>query len=217
MLLQTAESEIGICVQDVDVTNFVDSIDAGNYLVYFGGFLSNFSGTDLPEIRLIFLDQTGVELGVSSTISSLNSSWTSFNEQMTIPTSTRTIQMELKGMRFGGTDNDSYFDDLFLSVGIEESDCDALSSLINRPFSKTAILSISPNPLSGQGIISLPNGDYSNLKLFVVDAMGTKINCSVQYEANQIIVDPKHLSSGTYFFLVRENGKVIGKGKMVVI
>jgi hypothetical protein len=51
----------------------------------------------------------------------------------------------------------------------------------------------------------------------VLDAMGTKVNCPVQYEGNQIIVDAGSLSSGTYFFLVRENGEVIGKGKMVVV
>jgi hypothetical protein len=211
------ESEIGICVQNVDVMTYADSIDAGNYPVNFGGYLSNFSGTDFPEMRLIFLDGTGAELDVSNTISSLNSSWTSFNEQMLIPISTRTIQMELKGTRFGGTDNDSYFDDLFLSVGTNEATCDVMSSVVNRPFSTTAILNISPNPLSGKGVISLPNKDYSNLKLFVLDAMGTKVNCPVQYEGNQIIVDAGSLSSGTYFFLVRENGEVIGKGKMVVV
>jgi hypothetical protein len=168
-------------------------------------------------MRLIFLAQNGAELGVSNTISSLSSSWTNLNEQTLIPASTRTIQMELKGTRFGGADNDSYFDDLFLSVGADESDCDAVSSIINRPFSKTEILNISPNPLSGEGVILLPNAAYSKLRIFVVNATGTKVDCPVQYEGNRIIVDTDSLSSGTYFFLVRENGKVIGKGKMVVV
>ena len=117
---------MGIAIQGIDVTTYADSIDTGNFEVHFGGYLSNYSGSDLPEMKLIFLDENFIQIGESNTLSSLNNSWTLLSETMLIPVSTRNIQVELKGTRNAGTDNDSYFDDLFLHVGFFELDCSTM-------------------------------------------------------------------------------------------
>jgi hypothetical protein len=209
-------SDVGRCVQAVDVSTFADSIDAGGYLVNFGGFLSDFGGSDLPEMRLLFFDENLVELGTSNTLSTLNASWTMFSEWQSIPPQTRTIQLELKGTRNAGTDNDSYFDDLFLTVGASDIDCTGFVSVVNQPMPKAA-LNMVPNPMNSSGNIALPEGIFTDLKLFVVDAKGVKMACPIRYEMDRVVVEKGNLKSGTYFFFLRGNGAVLGSGKMVVV
>ena len=208
-------SAIGRCIQNVDVSSFSDSIDAGNYQVNFGGYLSNFSGSDLPEMKLIFLDENNLELNSSNTLSSLNASWTLFKEQLTIPELTRTIQVELTGTRNAGTDNDSYFDDLFLTLGKEEVDCNVVTALANQPL-KIKTLKVIPNPIDSDGYIPLPNTNFTKLKLFLIDANGSKVSCPIKYGKNKISINKGSLTSGTYFFFLRDKSTLIGSGKMVV-
>ena len=210
------ESDLAVCVQDVDVSMYADSIDLGNFTVNYGGYLSNFSGSDLPEMRLIYLDQNSVEIGASNTISTTNSSWTLFSNWESIPQETRTIQVELKGTRNAGTDNDSYFDDLFLRVGTDEENCDRMVSVVNTP-ERVKTLTVTPNPVESLGTIILPTDNYKDVKLYVVDATGAKINCTARYESGKIYFKKGSLSEGTYFFLVRDAQKVIGTGKVVVM
>ena len=208
------ESPIGICVQGVNVSMFSDSIDTGTYFANFGAYLSNYSGTDLPEMRLIFLDQNSVEIGSGETISTLNSSWTMFNTWELIPPFTRTIQVELKGTRYGGEDNDSYFDDLFLSLG-SGNDCDQTVSVSNRPLEYPR-LKVVPNPILNEGVILLPGTDYEDLKLFMVDVNGIKVDCPMQVDLDRVYFDRAELKVGTYVFWLRSKGAVVGTGKIII-
>lgn len=210
-------STVGRCVQNVDVSSYVDSIETGNYSANFGGYLSNYGGSDLPEMKLIFLDENEIEIDSSNTLSTLNNSWTMFSEWVTIPVGTRIIQFELTGTRNAGTDNDSYFDDLFLKLGNTNFDCSVISSVSNQPLARLALLKVNPNPVQTLGYIDLPNTNYSNLQLSIVDANGSKVNCPTQYETARITFEKGYLAAGIYFFWVREKGKVIGQGKFVVM
>ncbi|MFK8058065.1 MAG: fibronectin type III domain-containing protein [Saprospiraceae bacterium] len=209
-------SAVAICNQDVDVTSMADSIDAGSFSVIFGGFMSNFGGSDLPEMRAIFLDQNGFELGNSPTLSTLNSSWTNFSEWTIVPAQTRTVRLELKGTRNAGNDNDSYFDDLFLKVGKNDLDCSGATSVVNQSIPRIQALSIIPNPITSTGYIRLPDGNFESIKAFVVDSKGVKVDCPIDYQSDRIMIDKATLPSGTYFFMVRDNGALIGTGKMTV-
>ena len=210
-------SDLGRCIQNVDVTSFADSIDAGNYSANFGGYLSNYGGQDLPEMKLIFLDENEMEIDSSNTLSTLSNSWTLLSEWVSIPAETRIIQFELKGTRNAGTDNDSYFDDLFLTVGANNFECSMITSVRNQPLARLQLLKVNPNPIQSIGYINLPKDNHSNLQLSIVDVSGTKVNCSVNYESDKITFEKGNLASGVYFFWVREKGNVIGRGKFVVM
>jgi hypothetical protein len=210
-------SEVGRCIQNVDMTSFADSIDTGNYSANFGGYLSNFGGSDLPEMKLLFLDEDEIEISSSNTLSSFNNSWTLFSEWATIPAETRIIRFELKGTRNAGTDNDSYFDDLFLTVGNTSFSCSMFTSVRNQPMARLELLKVNPNPIQTVGYINLPKTNYSNLQFSIVDANGSKVICPTKYESNKIVFEKGNLAKGVYFFWVREKGKVIGQGKFIVI
>jgi len=209
------ESPLGVCLQAVDVSVYADSIDSGNFPVNFGGHLSNFSGSDLPEMRLIFLDQNSVEVGSSSTISTLNNSWTMFSLWDSIPEMTRTIQVELKGTRNAGTDNDSYFDDLFLRVGSNQG-CDETTSIVNTPMSVSSLKAF-PNPIESEGTIILPSDIYKDVSLQMIDMKGVKVDCPTRYDEGKIFFEKGNLRSGAYFFLVRAKGTLIGSGKLIIL
>ncbi len=210
-------SAVARCIQNVDVSSYADSIDMGNFSANFGGFLSNFNGSDLPEMRLLFLDQDSFELGTSNTLSTLNPSWAMLSEWTNIPAQTRTIQVELKGTRNAGTDNDSYFDDLFLRVGSSDIDCSGVSSVFNQPMPRAANLDVFPNPVSSTAYILLPNANNPDIRLFLVDAKGAKVNCLIKYESDRISIKKGNLIKGTYFFFVRDKGIIVGTGKIVIV
>jgi len=158
-----------------------------------------------------------IKIDSSNTLSTLNNSWTMFSEWVNIPAETRIIQFELKGTRNAGTDNDSYFDDLFLRVGSNNFGCSMITSVKNQPIAKLQLLKVNPNPIQSIGYINLPQTNSSNLQLSIVDANGTKVNCPVNYESDKITFEKGNLASGVYFFWVREKGNVIGRGKFIVM
>ncbi len=134
---ETAYSE---AYQQVAVGAFADAIAAGTAMADFGGYLSNFSGSDRPALRLDYLASNGAVLGSSATLTSLNNSWTLVEDSQQIPANTSSIRMILTGTRNAGTDNDSYFDDLFLRVVTDGGTvCSELSALPAELLSFTAV------------------------------------------------------------------------------
>jgi hypothetical protein len=208
------ESPVGICLQGVDVTMYADSIDTGDFYANFGGYMSNYSGSDVPEMRLIYLDQNSVEIGSTAFISNTNSSWTLYSNWEVIPSGTRIIQLELKGTRYAGTDNDSYFDDLFLRLG-SGTDCNPSVSVSNIPM-RYPILQVVPNPVSDTGMVILPQGQYTNPVLQVVNSRGVKVHCPYDIQSEGIWFEKGALKTGTYTFWVRSEGRILGSGKIVI-
>ena len=208
-------SEVGRLVQDVDVSAYSDSIDIETYSVNFGGYLSNYGGSDLPEMKIIFLDEGGIELGESDVLSTLNSTWTLFMDWETIPALTRTIRLELKGTRFAGTDNDSYFDDVFLKVGPEFVDCDVVNSVSSLP-REVRILNISPNPATALAKISLPGADMRDFTLHMIQLDGKKINPHVHTYADVIDLERHGIPAGTYVLWLRDRSGIVATGKLIL-
>ncbi len=117
------ESEVGRCIQNVNVSSYSSDIDNGTQSVRFGGYLSDYGGNDVPEIQVFFLNSNNQEIGSSEPLSSTSTSWVLKTSNTPIPPLTRTIRMQLKGTRLSGTDNDSYIDDVFLKVGETNISC----------------------------------------------------------------------------------------------
>ncbi|MBC8311867.1 MAG: fibronectin type III domain-containing protein [Candidatus Marinimicrobia bacterium] len=102
--------------QDAPLNEYFDCIENGGASVRFSGFLSNWGGDDQPEMHLLFLNQNGTTILESESMSTLNSSWTEFEQFTIIPEGTVSIRTVLTGTRNAGSDNDSYFDDLSLNI-----------------------------------------------------------------------------------------------------
>ncbi len=209
-------SEVGRAVQRIDVSAYTDSIQAGAFTVRFGGYLSNYAGSDLPEMKIIFIDSIGTILGESNTISTLNNNWMLLTESAILPHQTRFIDVELKGTRNTGTDNDSYFDDLFLTLGTETVDCEMMTSVSNSAAQMVGTLQIFPNPARQIIQIRVPEFSGQTLILQMTDAQGMKINISPQYENQTIWVNVNHLPAGVYYVWLRNSTGLLGAGKLVI-
>ncbi|MEZ5059273.1 MAG: T9SS type A sorting domain-containing protein [Saprospiraceae bacterium] len=208
-------SPVGIATQDIDVTNMADSIDSGIFQANFGGYLSDYSGSDVPEIKLIYLNAMGDSLSQSPTLSTLNNSWTMLGETVIIPTGTRTIRFEMKGTRRAGTDNDSYFDDVFLKIG-RPLDCTSLVSVRQNYQAYIPNLKISPNPFKERTIIQLPE-TCTECLVQMVDMNGTKVNASYHISEDMLHLKRENLTAGNYFIWVKKGNRIIGKGKIQVL
>ena len=128
-LCETAEyAEV---YQDADVNEYFDCIDAGDASVRFSGFLSDWGGDDQPEMHLLFIDESGTTIIEGESMSTLNSSWTEFEQFTIIPEGTIIIRTVLTGTRNDGEDNDSYFDDLSLNIFTSPS-CNSIMGDLNN-------------------------------------------------------------------------------------
>ena len=102
--------------QEVDVSEYADCINQDLAYVNYGGYLSDWGGSDYPEMTVAFIDGNGNQISQLEPFGTYNSFWTLFSEEYPIPVGTESIQMILMGTRYAGDDNDSYFDDLFLRI-----------------------------------------------------------------------------------------------------
>jgi acid phosphatase type 7 len=108
--------------QEIDVSDYIECIDQNLSYINYGGYLSDWGGSDYPEMAITFIDENGYEIDRTNNIGTYNSFWTLFSNEYQIPMGTRSVQMILMGTKYAGDDNDSYFDDLFLRVW-QNQDC----------------------------------------------------------------------------------------------
>ncbi len=208
------DAAFGRASQMVDVSMYANDIDNGILQANFGGFLSDFNGSDVPAMQLIFKDGNGADLGNSNTLSSLNSSWTMLGLWVDIPIQTRSIEFELTGTRNNGQDNDSYFDDLFLIVGNENGSCSEFNtSTVNT---EIPTLEIIPNPWLDKASIPISNLNASDINIIIRNTLGQEVSCKTIINPDEIIIERGNLSVGTYFFVLKDKGGIIGNGKFIL-
>ena len=211
-------STIGRLSQIIDITAYADSVSSGDFPVIFGGYLSNFSGSDLPEMKLIFYNEDMLETGQSYVLSTLNSSWTLVSDSLSIPIDTRLIKVSLKGTRNSGTDNDSYFDDLFLTIGTPTNqDCDLVSTTNNFPLEAIRKLNIFPNPTKNIAHIKLPESLNGSFNLYLTNEAGIKVKSNYDTFQDSIRINIKDLPKGYYSVWIRENKGKTYAGKLIIM
>ena len=117
--------------QEINVSEYAECIDQNLSYINYGGYLSDWGGSDYPEMAIAFIDENGYEIDRTDNIGTYNAFWTLFSNEYQIPIGTRSVQMILMGTRYAGDDNDSYFDDLFLKVW-QDQNCLLLLGDLNQ-------------------------------------------------------------------------------------
>ena len=125
--------------QEINISDYSDCVDAGLTTANYGGYLSNWGGSDHPEMIVLFLDENSEELDHGLTLDTYNSNWTLLDANYPIPAGTRDVHMVLMGTRYSGDDNDSYFDDLFFKVWMDNA---CLSSGLSGDLNQDDLLNI---------------------------------------------------------------------------
>ena len=196
-------------MQHIDISAQADSIDNGTIQVNYGGYLSNFGGSDLPEMRLVFLDDNEIELDSTIKTSTLNSNWTKLDTWSDIPVGTRSIQFCLFGTRNTGSDNDSYFDDMFLRVGEPQSDCDEYTVSTGHIPIPQVEMQIAPNPFQDMTRISLTSHRYENLSIEITDLSGRFVQHIGRIPSRAFNFRKGDLKSGMYLVRLYQDKQLI--------
>ena len=109
--------------QDLNVAAHAALIDANDVLVNYGAYLADYANTDEPSFALQFFNGNGQLISATDTIRHHQSAWTLKQATIPVPSGTRTIRYIIMGTRTAGTDNDSYFDNIFCKLLTGDLDC----------------------------------------------------------------------------------------------
>ena len=116
-------------IQIIDLEAWAHQADSGELAVLFGGWTGSYSGSDLAQIEIRFLDIDGQTTGVSARLGQLSADWVEHTAMEPVPPGTRAIAFALMGTRNAGQDCDAYFDDLQLRL----DDQGALAACLEPP------------------------------------------------------------------------------------
>jgi hypothetical protein len=228
------ESPYAVVYQMIDVSEFSNCIDNSAATSIFGGYLSNWSGSDQPEMHISFLNEDNVVLGTSEPLTTLNSTWTEFNTSLLIPPGTREIKYTLTGTRHAGTDNDSYFDDLFLQV-LENGSCATVGTDLTKDISlpkKFVLHQNFPNPFNPTTTLHYELPEDALVNITIYDILGrevrTLVNQTQDAAHRSVIWDAtndysKPVSAGIYLYQIQarqinsgQAGEFVQTKKMVL-
>lgn len=193
--------------QDVDVSAYADSIDTNTQRFVFSGYVHSWeqSPPDSSRVILEFLD-------ISKTVKldSLDSGnyanpdeWVHITLRSVAPPNARYIRIRLISLRKNGTNNDGYFDALFLSTA---DIVFAESGNEERP-DELALLQNYPNPFNPMTTITYILPHPGNVSVLVYNSAGQVVRTLVEeYQVtgqHQVVFNAEGLASGTFFAEVR--------------
>jgi hypothetical protein len=201
--------------QDVDLTTYQSVIDANAATVSYGGYLSDYNGADRPEFKLEFYDENSNLISTSPTHGNQTSDWTYMNESIALPIGTYTIRMVLMGTRNAGSDNDSYFDDMFVKLDFGSQGCEEYTAVGITDRANNKGVSVYPNPFSDEAIIEvLKPSRNTTYKLDLFDRAGRAVR-TLNSVTGKFTINSNGLSSGMYFYQITD-GEWISTGKVVI-
>ena len=183
--------------QDINVDAYTSMIDQDSAIVFFGGYLSDYSGSDVPAFQLEFYNSSNTLLGSTVSYENQSPEWTYVFDNIAVPATTRKIRMILTGTRNAGTDNDSYFDDLFVRLKPIGDDCEQLSLDVED---KPDPIAIYPNP-TGDVFYVESKTEHLNLPLLVYNQEG-KIIVEGSLDSVKKMIDLSSFPSGVYYIQV---------------
>ena len=209
------ESDLGRMHQDVDVAAEADSIDAGAVIARGTAWMSDWSGSDIPAMRLRFLDEASDVIGETGWFEMPAATWTEVDIQAPVPPLTRFVRVELQGTRVAGQDNDSYFDALSLRLG-SEADCGGLPLADGfGPVPDAKALEVYPNPGPGPVTVAWPL-DFNPHILRVADSLGRKVDVLSEPAENGWRLTLQGPASGTLHLMAVDRAGRVARGQWVV-
>jgi hypothetical protein len=117
-----AEGQDGRAYQRVDLSEYEADIDQGNVNIVTSAYLSDWGGSDHPQIQVVLRDGEGNIVHESEIYGTYSSAWTPIEIVMNAEEGVRFADVVLVGTHYAGTDNDCYFDALSLRLWAGESE-----------------------------------------------------------------------------------------------
>jgi hypothetical protein len=184
--------------QTIDLTPYINTIDAGNQEFYFSGYARSYnqSPPDHSQFELRYFSETNALLAThilgpySST-----TSWVHTDITMTAPIGARSIQVLLHSIRYSGTNNDGYFDNLNLTA-IEQPIVCTLDIDVTATYSDATLIATGDGAVQGMYVVDWGDGsvpDSTQSYTHTYASSGTYTVCVTYYdednEANCIVTE----------------------------
>ena len=181
---------VGELGQIIDISSDSIGIDLGIKYYYFTGYVRAYSQSpaDESDIYIRFTDHSG-NLLADHILGPYRqtATWLRIDTVFTAPPLSRKIDLRLHAVRYNGSNNDGYFDELYLGetplVGIPE---------ITRPRD----FLIYPNPTQGQ--LTIKTSPAAGSSLTSICDLGGRQLILVRMTASETVIDISTLPRGVY-------------------
>jgi hypothetical protein len=196
-----ATAELG---QVIDVSGDSSAIDNGIKVYYFTGYVRAYEQSPPDESNIYIHFRNGGDSILTSFILgpyTQTQTWLRIDTALSAPPGARKIDIRLHSVRHNGSNNDGYYDELYLGN----------SPLVGIPEVKQHTnFTIYPNPAFGLINIKLP-GLFPESQLSVLNCKGQQLFLR-QVTETSIEIDISSLPPGVYFVKVQnEKTSVVGK------
>ena len=211
----------GVCIdnayaegsQEVDVSAYQALIDSDSVSVVFGAYLSDYNGNDIPSLKLEFYNANNSLISTSQTYSNQTPNWTLINEEEMVPLGTNKIKIILMGTRNSGSDNDSYFDDVFLKLDFNGMLCEEAVLNADQIAPKPIDLLIYPNPFQNEINFKWNNLSKYEWRVEILDVNGRVIDVK-KSKSDSVIFESKNISEGHCFYKFYVSSELRKTGKI---
>ncbi|HEY3387093.1 MAG TPA: MopE-related protein, partial [Saprospiraceae bacterium] len=99
-----------------------------------------------------------------------------------------------------GTDN---FHVIVLTTGVDQMEIDHVETTLH------------PNPLHGQSLLKVNSSEVGDFEVYIFNSLGQLVH-TYELEGNEVVLRRQDFNPGLYFYQVRNVGRNVGSGKMVV-
>jgi hypothetical protein len=203
--------------QIVDLNTYATQIDAGIAIAKFGGYLRDYNGTDVPSFAIQFLDGSNALISGTDTTQDVNGQWNLVQNSWAVPAGTRYIRYIMMGTRTSGTDNDSYFDEMYLKLNLNGDSCSQYDITAGIESSNNIEqLQVYPNPVTSSSIVNIANTNGEHLIAKLFNTSGQVVKEIHHIHGPTFTLNRGDLADGMYFLVIYKEDKRIGFAKLIM-
>lgn len=207
------EAAYGEAYQQIDLSAYTANIDTGMVNIHYGGWLSNWNGSDVPEFRLLFLDGANTILDSTTKVTNTANIWTLYDRIDNVPIGTRAVRFVLMGTRNSGSDNDSYFDDLYLRLNL--NGCNNVITAREAPIRRLPRLTVSPNPATDIARVEIEGLSDVAWEMSLYDTGGRLVRKMTGAPGDEMLLKVSGLVAGVYQLKVKAENRTWVKKVLV--
>ncbi len=206
----TTENPTGSASQIVDLSQYIDVIDAGTFGVKWGGYMRDFRGDQAGEIEITFYNQNMEPVGSASTGPQRVAEWWQYDRTNVVPPSARTLQYKFKG--------DIFFDFLHLIPVLSFVTSLEENAGVVHEFK---LLQNYPNPFNPTTTIEYSIAEKSNVSLSIFNSVGQQVSNIIDAKKHlpgdyKVSWNANNLASGVYFYRIMA-GKYVQVKKLILL
>jgi len=204
------DDSAGILQQDVAVASYAATIDSGHQKFFFSGWEQSYA-QDPPDVGAFYVQcldatKTVVLRNYYSDTMSFENTWGKVTDSFYAPANTRFVRIQLVAIRYTGSDNDAYFDNIVLTTHRSTLAVETMPSLQSE-------VTIYPVPAQSSVVVALPAA-IGRCDMRVVNMQGQTVRMLAG--SGNVHINVQDLPNGNYMLLLNSNAGEVHKKFCVI-